>query len=198
MNENILNLKIDYDKVLVRMGANKYKTKIDDKIKTSILEITDLAKKLLQPKYAVCMAEKKVLNGDIILDDFIIKSKDIYKLLENSNYVCGLIATIGMSIDTKISLFLDSKEIMPAFILDSIGSVAVEELVNNICNDIKMQYENTTLRFSPGYGDWDIKNQPEFLKWLGAQKVGITLAPSYQMIPRKSVSAIFGINKKTS
>ncbi len=195
MNKNILNLKINYDTVLVRMGANKYKTKIDDKIKTSILEMTDLAKKLLQPKYAVCITEKKVKTDDIVLDDFIISSKDIYKLLENSNLVCGLVATLGQSIDTKISLFLDNKQIMEAFILDSIGSVAVEELVNNICNDIKMQYENTTLRFSPGYGDWNIQNQPDFLKWLGAEKIGVTLTSSYQMIPRKSVSAIFGIQK---
>ena len=39
MNTNVINLKINYEDVLVRMGANKYITKIDSKIKTSILEI---------------------------------------------------------------------------------------------------------------------------------------------------------------
>lgn len=193
MNENILNLKINYEDVLVRMGANKYKTKIDDSIKTSILEMIDLSKKLLQPNYAISLSKKNTKDDEIILENFTINSRDIFKLLENSNQVCGIIATIGLSIDTKISLFLEQKEILPAFILDSIGSVAIEELVNNICNDIKTKYGQTTMRFSPGYGDWPIQNQKDFLKWLGADKIGIILSPTFQMIPRKSVSAVMGI-----
>ena len=196
MNNEIVNLKINYEDVLVRMGANKYRTKIDTKIETSILEMIDLAKKLLQPKYAISMATKKIENNEIFLDDFRISSKDIFRLLENSDLVCGLIATIGFSIDSKISFFLEQKEIMPAFILDSVGSVAIEELVENICNDVKEKYGPTTMRFSPGYGDWPIQNQKDFLQWLGAEKIGITLSPSFQMIPRKSVSALFGIIKK--
>ncbi len=196
MNENILNLKINYSDVLVRMGANKYRTKIDTRIETSILEMISLSKKILQPKYALSFAEKNVKDNKIFLDDFCINSKDIFKLLENSNSVCGLIATIGFSIDTKISYLLERKDIMSAFILDSIGSVAIEELVENICNDIATQYGTTTMRFSPGYGDWAISNQAGFLEWLGAGKLGIVLSPSFQMVPRKSVSALLGITKK--
>lgn len=196
MNENILNLKINYSDVLVRMGANKYRTKIDTRIETSILEMISLSKKILQPKYALSFAEKNVKDNKIFLDDFCINSKDIFKLLENSNSVCGLIATIGFSIDTKISYLLERKDIMSAFILDSIGSVAIEELVENICNDITTQYGTTTMRFSPGYGDWAISNQAGFLEWLGAGKLGIVLSPAFQMVPRKSVSALLGITKK--
>lgn len=196
MNDKILNLKIDYNKVLTRMGANKYRTKIDTRIETSILETISLSKKLLQPKYALSFAEKNIQNNQIFLDDFCINSTDIFKLLENSNLVCGLIATIGFSLDTKISYFLERKDIMSAFILDSVGSVAIEELVENICNDIAENYGTTTMRFSPGYGDWGIQNQKNFLQWLGAEKLGIVLSPAFQMIPRKSVSALLGIIKK--
>lgn len=193
--EDILNLKINYEDVLIRMGANKYRTKIDEKLKTSILEDIDLAKKLLQPKYAISLANKIIKDNKIYLENFVIDSKDIFKLLENSNSVCGIIATIGISIDTKISLLLEQKDIMSAFILDSIGSVAIEELVNNICGDIKTNYGQTTMRFSPGYGDWPLINQYDLLQWLGAEKIGITLSPTFQMVPRKSVSAIIGIQK---
>lgn len=196
MNENVLNLKINYNNVLVRMGANKYRTKIDTRIETSILEMISLSKRLLQPKYALSFATKNIKGTEIYLDDFCINSKDIFKLLENSNSVCGLIATVGFSIDTKISYFLERKDIMSAFILDSIGSVAIEELVENICNDINIKYGTTTMRFSPGYGDWAIQNQKNFLQWLGADSLGITLTPSLQMMPRKSVSALLGITKK--
>ena len=196
MNENILKLKIDYNHVLVRMGANKYRTKIDTRIETSILEMISLSKKLLQPKYALATADKNIKDNKIVLDNFCINSKDIIKLLENSNLVCGLVATIRFSIDTKISYFLERKDIMSAFILDSIGSIAIEELVENICTYINTEYGTTTMRFSPGYGDWGIQNQKDFLQWLGAEKLGIVLSSTFQMIPRKSVSAILGITKK--
>ncbi len=186
-------MKIKYEDVLVRMGANKYITKIDDKMKNLILENISLAEKLLQPKYAVSFAKKNIVGDVIYLDDFAILSKDIFKLLENCNTVCGLIATIGLPIDTKISDMLEKKDILQAFILDSIGSVAVEQLVESICNDIRQKYGETTFRFSPGYGDWGLQNQPAFLHWLGAEKTGVILSSSYQMVPRKSVSAIMGI-----
>ncbi len=188
-------MNIKYEDVLVRMGANKYLTKIDDKMKNLILENIDLAKKILQPKYAVSFA-KKIIVGDVIyLDDFVILSKDIFKLLKDCDTVCGLVATVGLPIDTKISDMLEKKDILQAFILDSIGSVAVENLVENVCNDVKQKYGETTFRFSPGYGDWELKNQPAFLHWLGAEKTGVILSSSYQMVPRKSVSALFGIKK---
>ena len=87
---------------------------------------------------------------------------------------------------------LEQKKILQAFILDSIGSVAIEELMNNICNDIKEKYGTITKRFSPGYGDWPLTNQYDLLKWIGAEKIGISLSPTFQMIPRKSISAIVG------
>ena len=192
MNTNIINLKINYEDVLVRMGANKYITKIDSKIKTSILEMIALAKKLLQPKYAISLSHKTIKENKIYLNNFVINSKDIFKLLENSTSVCGIVATLGTSIDTKISLLLEQKKILQAFILDSIGSVAIEELMNNICNDIKEKYGTITKRFSPGYGDWSLTNQYDLLKWIGAEKIGVSLSPTFQMIPKKSVSAIVG------
>lgn len=191
---NILNLEIKYEEVLVRMGANKYKTKIDEKTKTAVLDCIELAKKIIRPKYAVCFAAKQMEKGKLLLGDFEIKSVDILKLLKNSKTVCGIVATIGSPIDEKIiSLSEKEKNVALSYIYDSIGSVAVEELTDNICNDIKMKRGNSTLRFSPGYGDWGIESQKPFLKWLGAEKIGVTLSQSCQMLPMKSVSALFGL-----
>ncbi len=194
MNTDIVKLKINYEDVLIRMGANKYITKIDSELKNSILEIIELAKKILQPKYAISLSHKIIKENKIYLDEFVINSKDIFKLLENSTSVCGIVATVGISIDTKISLLLEQKEIFQAFVLDSVGSVAVEELITNICNDVKEKYGHITTRFSPGYGDWPLINQYDLLQWVGAEKIGVSLSSTFQMMPRKSVSAIVGYN----
>jgi hypothetical protein len=186
-------LKICYEQVLIRMGANKYKTKVDSKNEKAILESIEFVEKILKPQHTTAFATKKVTDNKIYLDDFIINSKDILKLLENCNLVYGLVATIGKEFDNKINSLLEDKQVYLSYIYDSIGSVAIETYINKICNDIKAKYNKTTMRFSPGYGDWTIDNQKNFLEWLGAQKIGITLSSTYQMSPRKSVSAIFGV-----
>jgi cobalamin-dependent methionine synthase I len=48
------------------------------------------------------------------------------------------------------------------------------------------------MRFSPGYGDWTLDNQPQVLQLAEAERIGITLTESNIMIPRKSVSAVIG------
>ena len=150
--------------------------------------------KILKPQHTISFANKIISNNEIVLDGFIIKSKDIIKLLENSNLVYGFVATVGKELDKKISSLLDEKQVYSAYVYDSIGSVAIETYVNKICDDIKSKYKETTMRFSPGYGDWTIDNQANFLKWLGAQNIGVSLSKTYQMSPRKSVSAIFGVS----
>lgn len=49
-----------------------------------------------------------------------------------------------------------------------------------------------TRRFSPGYGDRELKTQKDFLKWLGAVQIGISLTEACLMQPEKSVSAVIG------
>lgn len=192
----IYNFKINYHDVLVRMGANKFKTHIDAKTESIIVESIDNVQKILQPKYAISYINKKIENNKIIIEDFIIESNDIIKLLEKSEVICGFVATVGHAIDIKIDL-LQKQDKALAYIYDSIGSVAIEQLVNNINDEIKKSNSGSTLtrRFSVGYGDWKIENQKPFLAWLGADKIGITLSDTFQMSPMKSVSAIMGLSK---
>ena len=190
----IYNFKINYEQVLARMGANKFKTRIDDKTESSIKETLDNAQKLLQPKYAMAYADKVISDGKINADGLIIESSDIMKLLNNSQKLCGFVATIGNALDQKIEL-LQKNDKTTAFIYDAAGSVAIEQLVTAVNNEIKNSNPDfiLTKRFSVGYGDWKIENQKGFLKWLGAEKIGITLSETFQMSPRKSVSAIIGL-----
>ncbi|MDD5021493.1 MAG: hypothetical protein PHR82_05065 [Endomicrobiaceae bacterium] len=192
----IYNFKINYHDVLIRMGANKFKTRIDEKTESLITESIENVQKILQPKYAISYTDKKIENNKIIIENFIIESKDIIKLLEKSEIICGFVATVGHAIDIKIDL-LQKQDKALAYIYDSIGSVAIEQLVDNINDEIKKSNSGYTLtrRFSVGYGDWKIENQKPFLVWLGADKIGITLSDTFQMNPMKSVSAILGLEK---
>ena len=52
-------------------------------------------------------------------------------------------------------------------------------------------------RFSPGYGDFDIRHQKELLQMLdGAKKIGLTVTDGMMLSPTKSVTAVIGVSKE--
>jgi cobalamin-dependent methionine synthase I len=83
--------------------------------------------------------------------------------------------------------------------LDAIGSEGAELLADitnkQLCAEAKNNGGTCTMRFSPGYGDWAVTGQKDFLNWLGVARIGIRLTEHSQMLPEKSVSAIIGVRQ---
>ena len=51
------------------------------------------------------------------------------------------------------------------------------------------------MRFSPGYGDWALTNQKNFFTITGADEIGMSLSSAMMLMPRKSITAIIGLEK---
>jgi len=49
-----------------------------------------------------------------------------------------------------------------------------------------------TMRYSPGYGDWDLTVQKELLGMVEAKSIGVTCTDTFILQPRKSVTAVIG------
>jgi hypothetical protein len=199
---DISNIKIPYEKLLLRLGFSKSKTKTDDKTQDLIKENLNLAQRLIAFK-AVVSFEKITINQKEILFEsgYKIESSDISKLLRNCFMIYGAAITIGSALEKRRNEAMEKKEVFTALILDAAGSVAAEECISSVYeqikNDEKEKNNELTRRFSCGYGDWDLKYQKSFLNWLGAEKIRINVNSGYLMNPEKSVSAIMGVKKIT-
>lgn len=126
----------------------------------------------------------------------ILVGNDILKLLDSSERVLLVGATLGVAIEMLIRKYTYS-ELVRSVILDATASAGVESVMNDINNFLIEKYKPKYLtdRFSPGYGDMPIIIQKEFLQILNAEKhLGITTNESGIMIPRKSITAIIGIS----
>ena len=82
--------------------------------------------------------------------------------------------------------------------MDACASTAIENICNNFESDMRRAVEAEgrylTDRFSPGYGDLPIAEQPKFFALLDmTRRIGVSLTPTTIMVPRKSVTAIMGI-----
>lgn len=185
--------------VMARLGYAHGKTQLDAATETMIAEEIAAAQKLIMPRQVIATSPIGRTAPDRILLEpgFELVSHDIFKLLETCTTAFGFAVTIGPNLETRRTRYLDQKETARGLILDAVGSVAAEELAvithRQIVEDAKRDGRSVTRRFSPGYGDWGVAGQKDFLAWLGAEAIGIRLALSFQMLPEKSVSAILGI-----
>ena len=194
-------IEIPLDKVLARLGYARGKTRVDAATQEAIDREIQAAARLIASKQVIASSPVKAAAPDRISlePDLVIKSVKIYELLKDCSEAYGFAVTIGPHLEEKRNAYLQEKETNRALILDAVGSVMAEELAaithRQIKDLAKAKGMDTTMRFSPGYGDWALSEQKDFLRWLGAGTIGIKLTPSYQMLPEKSVSAIIGITK---
>lgn len=122
-----------------------------------------------------------------------ISSDGLLKHISDSDEIIIFAATIGVGIDRLISKY---SRISPtkAVIFQAIGTERIEALCDAFCDEMKKKYGCITNRFSPGYSDWDIKDQKLIISVTDATKnLGICLNDSFLMSPSKSVTAVVGI-----
>ncbi|MDR0820049.1 MAG: hypothetical protein LBN19_00715 [Endomicrobium sp.] len=204
----ISTVEIPYNKLLARLGYLQTKTKLDEKTAGMIKEILSLAQKLIKPKAVVAFENIMAISGDKTSNEisfengYKIKSGNISELLKNCFKVYGIGITVGGALELRIDEFLKKKETFNALISDAAGSVAAEETINLANAQIKAYEERNgnmlTRRYSPGYGDWILEDNRQFLNWIGAEHIGIKLNEFCQMKPEKSVSALIGVAKRRS
>lgn len=127
----------------------------------------------------------------------LMVGKDIAEHLSGCSKVVLLCATLGAGIDRMLRI-AQVKDMSRAVVLDSLSSVAIEQVCRKFDEFIAEEYPNyfQTFRFSPGYGDYPIDLQKWFLTELdGPKKIGLTTNDNYLLIPTKSVTAVMGLSE---
>jgi len=102
-----------------------------------------------------------------------------------------MIATIGD--EWKLHLG-QNDSVLRQFLFDTVASEAVElaaELVEKQWRDeAESKGLKATMRFSPGYCDWDLREQSVIFNGLDSRKIGVEITKHYVMIPEKTISAV--------
>ena len=122
---------------------------------------------------------------------------DIPRMLEPCEEVVLFGATLGPGVE-RLMMRYEVVNAADSVIMDACASTAIENICNNFESDMRRAVEAEgrylTDRFSPGYGDLPIAEQPKFFALLDmTRRIGVSLTPTTIMVPRKSVTAIMGI-----
>lgn len=198
VTSNQVGIEIDKKEVGHYMGYNgeyKFSPRISSLIDDSIED----AHYLIEPSYSYVIKDVEQVQGSIcaIEGSIIFKSRNIARLLKHCPKVAVFLVTIGSHLEEESHRLAQDGLILHSATMDAIGSAAVEEVICFVQSRIEemagTQGLVSSLRFSPGYCDWDITQQEALFRIVSGAAVGVQLTERYLMIPQKSVSGIIGL-----
>ena len=154
---------------------------------------------MIDPKYIYKCFDIISNQDKIVLDNCKLEltGNDIVNHLKGCTKVILMCATLSINMDRFIRV-TQITDMAKAVIIDSLASVAIEKICDNIQDDIMEEFSGyfQTYRYSPGYGDFPIEIQKDFLSVLDAPKrIGLTSTDDCILTPKKSVTAVIGLSE---
>lgn len=139
--------------------------------------------------------ENGIIAGDTPLQ---LEGHAIRHHLAHSYSVGVMAVTVGEEIEKASSAHFKEGRYLQGLLLDAAATAAVEHLADQVDQLIQKEAarygQKTVWRFSPGYGDWPVTQQPSFCQLMHTEEIGLTVTDHSMLFPRKSVSAIIGIS----
>ena len=191
-------IEIDKDEVCRYLGYGK-----DQDPSSSISSLIDGeiddAYELIQPScFYQLMDIRRVRKPWVILEDGLrITSELLSWVLGRCHRVAIFMTTIGQDLENRVAELMAEGQILRATLLDAVGSEAAEKtacyLEDKVRELVNSNGAEITLRYSPGYCDWDITQQRVLFQAMNSAPLTVDLTEECLMVPRKSVSGIIGV-----
>ncbi len=191
---------LDEAKLMRSLGASRRSKRISVSMKRRILNWRLKLPELLSPRLDHCIVDITATDdGRIVLNDgTCFHSPKLARTLRAADRLCCFVATIGSQLEIEVQRCMADNHFADAYILDTLGSMSVEALVDRFHTAGESQFRSrgrgVTLRFSPGYCDWHLTDQISlFSLFKKASPAGVRLTETCLMSPQKSISGVFGI-----
>lgn len=188
---------IDKKEALRYMGyrGQEMDAKLKDLLEACIEEVKAVSRECFT--YEIFDIERKPEGLHLTGTTLILGGRDIAAHLAKSCKCALMAVSLGLEIDRCLSLY-SRTDLTRGLVFDACAVVAVEALCDEVQERIEAEAEglglNITTRFSPGYGDLSIGIQGEIVRTLKTyEKFGLGVNESSLMIPRKSVTAVIGL-----
>ena len=126
-----------------------------------------------------------------------VQSGNLFRHLRGCTGAVLFAATLGARVDALMARYAKADVTLMVIL-----QAAAAELIESYCDDRQEEIAREAAqkglylrpRFSPGYGDFDIHHQKDFIELLACPKrIGLTMTDSFMLAPSKSVTAVIGL-----
>lgn len=128
-----------------------------------------------------------------------VTSRSLTVNLRDCNEVVFFAATLGAEADRLISQY-SRRDMSQGVLMEAAAAAVIESYCDSCQQDLEKElnreYKTLRPRFSPGYGDFDIKHQKDFVRLMDLPRtIGVTLTEGGMLSPTKSVTAVMGMSR---
>lgn len=187
------------DQELVRLLGSRKGRKFSPSLKKKVTRLKDKTRLLIKPRLHFKKHKIQTISPGVVQleSDHRLKSSKLSRTMRGSQEIVCFVGTIGKAIEKEINKLMNQKRLSEAYVLDAMGSVMVEDLVEQFQSQLhkhyKAQNKAVSLPFSPGYCDWPVTEQKKLFQLMEPQQVGVELTDTCLMKPRKSISGVVGL-----
>lgn len=200
IKELSLNVKTVNRYLQIKQNSERY-----DNLHTLILALYNQHKTEFNPAYQYrILAVESAHDEDVkvILEDQIkFSGIGIHRLLAQSKCAALFVATVGADIDPIITE-LQHSDLLAGYCLEGIASALVTSLLDQLKQELEKAAVNCSCelryRYAPGYAHWELQEQTNLFSALQPGQIGVHLTDSFVVIPRNSLTGVYGINEKTA
>ena len=192
---------IDPGEVMRYQGYQGDLGKLPPAIAETLKTVLEEGLRLAQPRAIYdLLAVGEVAEGSLVLDSgLVLIGENIARAWKGSLYLGVAICTIGPALEEKVSSLFSEGDYVTSLMLDSVGTVAVENVASQVQDVICEKASNLDMqvgiRLSPGER-WDLGQQRAIFSLLPAERIGVRLTSHCMMIPQKSLSFCVGIGRE--
>ncbi len=140
----------------------------------------------------------RIDEGSFVADTVTFEcGRVIARQLHKAGTLHFFACTLGHSFDLWSRSLFHGDDPLQALFVDAIGSIAVESVADRLEDSILQVASNMDFscsnRLSPGYCDWNVREQAKLFRILPPDFLDIRLSDSAMMTPMKSVSGVIGM-----
>lgn len=185
---------VDMGEVFKYLGYGKNPP--DDETVRKVKECSEKLRAAVVPRCVYAAFPIKTDGGIPALEgcSLTLAGNDISAHLKGCDTAVLMAVTLSEHADRLIRR-CRAEDLMLGLIMECCADAAVEDLCDRAENEIKSRFKGKFFRarYSPGYGDFPLTAQEEFLRVLDAQRIiGLCATGSSILTPRKSVTAVIG------
>jgi mevalonate pyrophosphate decarboxylase len=188
------------EKIYQRLGFKKRTTRISETQQEETDRFIQEAFSLISLKGSLLRLAIKHNDGEkiILAGGLAFTSKKLSAFLRDCREAVFMAATAGNAIMEAIKEKTRQDDLAAAVVYDATASEMTDTGLDWIMDYLNQQIrrEGKTLlprRFSAGFADFNLENQKAIYDTLQMEKIGVTITPSFILLPEKSVTAISGI-----
>lgn len=171
----------------------------DERVEKLITDSLDALTAATAPRSVFRACPLRIVPPAVLeIADFRVESQNLARNLDGCTGVYLMAATLGVAADRLLAR-VSARSISDAVVYQAAAAALLETYCDEVNDEIRRLAEADGLycrpRFSPGYGDFPLEHQRDFIRLLDTpRKIGLSVTDACQLVPVKSVTAVIGLS----